>query len=137
LPHKPTPQSLAAKPQPTGDTAEVTLRGNSVQSLHPRGRRRILIHCISSYVRRSWLCGFDEYLKKFFEHRKPWVEQRFLELGGIFACGIYAYAIMSNHYYLVVHMSPSAANDRSAYELARRCVKLYPTGKNDTDQLRS
>jgi len=43
---------------------------------------------------------------------------------------------MSNHYHLVVHMSPSAANDWSAYELARRWVKLYPTGKSDTDQLK-
>jgi len=59
-----------------------------------------------------------------------------LELGGIFACCIYAYAIMSNQYYLVVHMSPSAANDWSAYEVARRWVRLYPTGKSETDQLK-
>jgi len=93
-------------------------------------------HCVSRCVRRSWLCGFDEYLEKSFEHRKPWVEQRILELGGIFACGIYAYAVMSNHYHLVVHMSPSAANDWSANEVARRWVKLYPSGKSDTDQLK-
>jgi len=80
-------------------------------------------------VRRSWLCGFDEYLGKSFE-------QRILELGQIFSCGIYAYAVMSNHYHLVVHMSPNAANDGSAYEVARRWVKLYPTGKSDTDQLK-
>jgi len=43
---------------------------------------------------------------------------------------------MSNHYHLVVHMSPSAANNWSAYEVARRWVKLYPTGKSDTDQLK-
>jgi len=93
-------------------------------------------HCVSRYVRRSWLCGFDDYLQKSFGHRKPWVEQRILELGQIFACGIYAYAVMSNHYHLVVHMSPSAANDWRTYEVARRWVKLYPTGKSDTDQLK-
>ena len=59
-----------------------------------------------------------------------------MELGVIFACGIYAYATMSNHYHLVMHMSPSAANDWSAYEVARRWVKLYPTGKSDPDQLK-
>jgi len=112
------------------------LRGNSVAPLHPRARRRISILCVARRVRRSWLCGFDEYLEKSFEHRKPWVEQRILQLGEIFACGIYAYAVMSNHYHLVVHMSPSAANDWSAYEVARRWVKLYPTGKSDTDQLK-
>jgi len=33
-------------------------------------------------------------------------------------------------------MSPSTANDWSAYEVARCWVKLYPTGKSDTDQLK-
>jgi len=85
LPYKPTPQTLAAKPMRTNETTGMTLRGNSVKSLHPRARRRISIHCVSRCVRRSWLCGFDDYLEKFFEHRKPWVEQRILELGEIFA----------------------------------------------------
>ena len=57
-------------------------------------------HCVASSVRRSWLCGFDDYAKKSFEHRKPWVEDRISELGDIFACGICAYAVMSNHYHL-------------------------------------
>jgi len=90
LPYKPTPQTLAAKPTRTNETAGMILRGNSVKSLHPRARSWISIYCLSRCVRRSWLCGFDEYLEKSFEHRKPWVEQRFLELGQIFACGIYA-----------------------------------------------
>jgi len=136
LPYKPTPLTLAAKPTSTNETAGTTLRGNSVKSLHPRARRRISILCVARCVRRPWFCGFDEYLEKSFEHQKPWVEQHILELGGIFACGIYAYAIMSNHYHLVVHMSPSSANDSRAYEVARRWVKLYPTGKSDTDQLK-
>jgi len=114
----------------------MTLRGNSVKSLHSKAIRRISIHCVSRCVRRSWLCSFDEYLEKSFDYRKSSVEQRILELGRIFACGIYAYAIMSNHYHLVVHMSPSAANDWSANEVARRWVKLYPTGESDTDQLK-
>jgi REP element-mobilizing transposase RayT len=83
-------------------------------------------HCINRCVRRSWLCGFDRYLKKSFEHRKPWVEARILELGGIFACGIYSYAVMSNHLHLVVHMSPVTAREWSAPEVATRWVKLYP-----------
>jgi hypothetical protein len=83
-------------------------------------------HCINRCVRRSWLCGLDKYLGKSFEHRKPWVEARILELGGIFACGIYAWAVMSNHLHLVVHMSPAAARDWSADEVAARWVRLYP-----------
>jgi hypothetical protein len=83
-------------------------------------------HCINRCVRRSWLCGFDRYTKRSFEHRKPWVEARVLELGEIFACGIYSYAVMSNHLHLVVHVSPNTARDWSAVEVATRWVKLYP-----------
>jgi hypothetical protein len=83
-------------------------------------------HCINRCVRRSWLCGFDSYTQQSFEHRKPWVEARIRELGEIFACGIYSYAVMSNHLHLVVHMSPITAHDWSASEVARRWVKLYP-----------
>ena len=77
-------------------------------------------HCINRFVRRSWLCGEDEYTKASFEHRKLWVEQRILELGGIFACGIYSWAVMSNHLHLVVHMSPETSNNWSAEQVAER-----------------
>ena len=93
-------------------------------------------HCVARCVRRAWLCGFDNYARKSFEHRKPWVERRILELADIFACGIYAYAVMSNHYHLVVHMSPATSNAWNAEEVARRWVKLYPTGKTETDPLK-
>jgi REP element-mobilizing transposase RayT len=83
-------------------------------------------HCINRCVRRSWLCGFDDYTKKSFEYRKPWVEARILELGEIFACGIYSYAVMSNHLHLVVHMSPATARNWSTLDVATRWVKLYP-----------
>ena len=53
-------------------------------------------HCVNRCVRRSWLWGLDKYLGKSFEHRKSWVEARILELGNIFACGIHAWAVMSN-----------------------------------------
>jgi REP element-mobilizing transposase RayT len=77
-------------------------------------------HCINRCVRRSWLCGFDTYSKQSFDHRKPWVEKRIMELGKIFACAIYAYAVMSNHLHLVVHMSPNTVRDWSAIEVATR-----------------
>lgn len=93
-------------------------------------------HCVARCVRRSWLCGFDNYTKKSFEHRKPGVERRILEMGEIFACGIYAYTVMSNHYHLVVHMSPATSNAWCAEDVTRRWVKLYPSGKRETDQLK-
>ena len=45
-------------------------------------------HCVSRCVRRSWLCGWDSYLQKSFEHRKPWVERKIAELAEVFACSV-------------------------------------------------
>ena len=78
------------------------------------------LHCVNRCVRRSWLCGLDKYLGKSFEHRKSWAESRILELGKIFACGVYAWAIMSNHLHIVVHMSlrageVAASSPRACY----------------------
>ncbi len=85
-----------------------------------------MFHCIQRCVRRSWLCGLDPHTQMSFEHRKSWVEARIYELGDIFACGIYGYAVMSNHLHLVLHMSPATSNAWSAEEVARRWTKLYP-----------
>jgi len=41
-------------------------------------------HCVSRCVRRSWLCGWDGYLQKSFEHRKLWVERKIAELAEVF-----------------------------------------------------
>jgi len=83
-------------------------------------------HCVNRCVRRSWLCGLDKYLGKSLEHRKSWVEARILELGNIFACGVHAWAVMSNHLHIVVHMSPSTAGEWPPEEVAARWVRLYP-----------
>lgn len=45
------------------------------------------------------------------------MERRILEIGEIVA--IYAFAVMSNRYHLVVHMSPATANSWSAGDVVR------------------
>jgi hypothetical protein len=83
-------------------------------------------HCTVRCVRRAWLCGVDSYTGQSYEHRKAWVEQRILDMGNTFACGVYAYAVMSNHLHLVVHMNPAAAREWSAAEVAKRWCTVYP-----------
>ena len=87
-------------------------------------------HCISRCVRRAWLCGIDPYDGKSYEHRREWVEGRLLELADIFAVGIYAYAVMSNHVHIVVRIDPGAAATWSAEDVASRWVRLFPATIN-------
>ncbi|MCE3003577.1 MAG: hypothetical protein LW860_12905 [Xanthomonadaceae bacterium] len=83
-------------------------------------------HCISRCVRRAFLCGEDALTGRSFEHRKQWVEDRLLELAEVFAVGVYAYAVMSNHLHLVVYVDPSATLAWSPDEVAQRWVRLTP-----------
>ena len=91
-------------------------------------------HCISRCVRRAWLCGVDPYDGKSYEHRRAWVELRLLELAEIFAVGVYAYAVMSNHVHVVLRIDPTAAGSWSDEEVALRWVRLFPaTVDGETD----
>jgi REP element-mobilizing transposase RayT len=83
-------------------------------------------HCISRCVRRAFLCGEDAFTGRSFEHRKQWVEDRLLELADVFAVGVYAYAVMSNHVHVVVYVDPAATLAWSPDEIAQRWVRLTP-----------
>jgi len=83
-------------------------------------------HCISRCVRRAFLCGEDALTGRSFEHRKQWVEDRLLALAEIFAVGVYAYAVMSNHVHAVLYVDPGATVAWSADEIAERWVQLTP-----------
>jgi hypothetical protein len=54
------------------------------------------------------------------------VEQRLLELAEIFAVGVYAYAVMSNHLHVVTYVNPGVACGWSAEDVAARWVRLFP-----------
>ncbi len=44
----------------------------------------------------------DKYSGTSYEHRRAWVEDKVLWLSSVFAIGICAYAVMSNHVHLVL-----------------------------------
>ena len=77
-------------------------------------------HVCSRCVRRTFLCGVDEQTGRDFTHRRAWIENRIIELSGIFAISIYAYAVMSNHYHIVLDIEPTFYSDE---EVAERWLK--------------
>jgi len=82
-------------------------------------------HCTSRCVRRSFLCGVDEHTGQSYEHRRQWLEDLVLEMADIFAIDVCAYAIMSNHYHLVLHINQSQAEGFSQDEIIRRWHRLH------------
>src|SRR5688500_6522137 len=66
-------------------------------------------HVVARCVRRARLWGFDEYARRDYSHRKEWVLERLKQLTSIFTIEISAYAVMSNHYHLVVHVDQKRA----------------------------
>jgi len=68
-------------------------------------------HCVSRCVRRSFLCGEDPLTNKSYQHRRAWVERKIMTLSQIYCIDICAYAIMSNHYHLVVHINRAKAQN--------------------------
>ena len=82
-------------------------------------------HCVSRCVRRAFLCGEDPVSGNSFEHRREWVETRLLELADIFAIDICAYAVMSNHTHLVLHVDAEGAQRWSLQEVVERWHQLF------------
>lgn len=87
-------------------------------------------HCTSRCVRRTFLCGNDPLTGRSFEHRKDWIEQRLWSLSAIFCIDICAYAIMSNHYHLVVHINTYKAESLSNTEVLKRWEKIHKIPAN-------
>ena len=82
-------------------------------------------HCICRCVRRAYLCGEDNFSGKSYEHRKTWVLARLRQLQSIFAVELCAYAIMSNHYHLVVRLNDRQAENWTEDEVIERWEGLF------------
>ena len=91
-------------------------------------------HCIARCVRRAWLCGIDPLTGVDHSARKALVEARILELGSIFALGIYSFAVMSNHLHVVLSVEPDAATNWSKEEVVDRWLRLFPAREGDTSK---
>ena len=59
-------------------------------------------HLTSRCVRRAWLCGYDSVTRRDYAHRKDWLVDRMKKLARCFAVEIFGYAVMSNHFHMVL-----------------------------------
>ena len=93
-------------------------------------------HVVARCVRRAWLWGLDEYSGRDYSHRKDWVLERLGLLTSIFTIEICAYAVMSNHYHLVLHVDHSRARRLSEQEVVTRWAQVFDTPHAITKYMR-
>ena len=98
----------------------------------PQARKRLVstevtpfYHVISRCVRRHFLCGQDPLTGRDYSGRKKEIQDRLALLAEVFAIDVCAYAILSNHYHLVVHIDEQTALEWTDLEVARRWTRLF------------
>lgn len=84
-------------------------------------------HCMTRCVRRSYLCGYDSETNRDYSHRKQWIVSKIKHLANVFAIKICAYAIMSNHYHLVLFINEKQVDSWSDQEIIARWHAIFPT----------
>jgi REP element-mobilizing transposase RayT len=85
----------------------------------------VFYHCTSRCVRRAFLCGLDPLTNKNYDHRKTWLIERLTVLAEVFAFGIVSYAIMDNHYHLLLKAMPDISKSWSAHEVIERWGRIH------------
>jgi REP element-mobilizing transposase RayT len=76
-------------------------------------------------VRRAFLCGKDARTGFDFEHRRQWIVDRIKLLCSVFAVDLCAYAVMSNHYHIVIRINQDQAMAWSDREVAERWMQIF------------
>jgi REP element-mobilizing transposase RayT len=82
-------------------------------------------HITSRCVRRAFLCGEDAYSGRNYDHRRQWIADRLRLLSSLFAIDLCAYAVMSNHYHLVVRLCPEQLDGLTEREVIQRWCSLF------------
>ena len=88
-------------------------------------------HIVSRCVRRTWLTGKDPTTGKDFSHRRSWIEARLLALSNVFTVDVLGYAVMSNHYHIVIHYRPREGKHLTDEDVARRWLTVFPPKPSD------
>ena len=85
-----------------------------------------IVHVMNRTVRRCYLMGDDPLTGKNYDHRKAWMENELRRLASFFGIDLLGYAIMSNHFHLILRSRPDVVATWDDTEVARRWLMLCP-----------
>lgn len=81
-------------------------------------------HCISSCVRRASLCGEDPQTRSNYDHRRDWLLDRIQFVSSEMSVDVVAFALMSNHYHIVLKNRPDKAQKLEGFTIGSKWVSL-------------
>ena len=85
-----------------------------------------IAHVYNRTVRRCFLMGEDLVSGKNFDHRKVWIEQYLRQFAAAFGIDLLGFAILSNHFHLILRSRPDVVATWDDREVARRWLMLCP-----------
>ncbi len=89
-----------------------------------------IFHVLNRTVRRCWLFGDDPLTGINYDHRKGWIEERLRHFAANFGIDLLSFAILSNHYHLMLRSRPDVVATWDDTEVARRWLMICPHRKN-------
>lgn len=101
-----------------------------------------VVHCYNRCVRQEFLLGLDEKTGEDRSYRKQWLVDRLESLVTTFAIDVLDFAIMDNHFHVLLRNHPEIRDEFTPREIAVRWLSLYPgrrideftsTGPTDTE----
>ena len=90
-----------------------------------------IVHVMNRTVRRCFLMGDDPLTGKNFDHRKAWMEDELQRLAACFGIDLLTFAVLSNHFHLILRSRPDVVQAWSDEEVARRWLVLCPYRKDE------
>ena len=93
-----------------------------------------VVHVIQRCVRRAFLAGRDDRTGIDFSFRREWIRRRMEALASVFGVDVLTYAIMSNHFHVILRNRPDVVATWSDEEVALRWLRVFP-GRRLDEQL--
>lgn len=88
-----------------------------------------VVHVMNRVVRRCFLMGDDPLTGRNFDHRKLWIENRLRLFAANFGIDLLNFAILSNHFHLVLRSRPDVVATWDDTQVSQRWLQLCPVRK--------